>query len=467
MDSEHRRAVKKLQSQISEYYSRQVPFRVYHGSTNSTRVLTFKRSEMIDTSHLDRVLRIDTSKRTALLEPNVAMDKLLDTTLQYGLMPPVVTEFPGITVGGAIQGGAIESGSFKWGAFSQTVNSVEIILGDGTKLTASPDENADLFYGAAGSYGSLGLLTAAEIKLIPAKQFVTVTTIPVSSFDQALELTQKYMKSSCDFIECGMFKKDCGSIVIGKLSDEISGKLLRFSRAHDPWYYMYIEENSINRKSVTNTIPLKDYIFRFDRGAFWAAQLAFEQSGIPFNAFSRFMLDPLLRTRKLYQAVQESAAAQRYICQDVVVPTKTLVPFMNFIDKEFSMYPTGFCAVKTEPRSPLQFNSIKNTDYVFNVGVYGLRVEPYQKFIDVNRLIERKTQELGGRKWFYAQSYYSENDFWHIYDKKWYDKVRQKYHATTLPSIYERIRVKETHEIHTKRAALRTLLGQAKLRIED
>lgn len=467
MDAQHDEAVNKIQEQIKEYYSRKVPFRVYHGSTNSTRVLTFRRSEMVDTSNLDRVLYVDIDKRIALVEPNVPMDKLLSTTLEYGLMPPVVTEFPGITVGGAIQGGAIESGSFRWGAFSQTINKAEMIQGNGTKLTASPDENADLFYGMAGSYGSLGLLTAAEVRLIPAKKFVTITHIPVNSFEQALELTQKYAKTSYDFVECGMFRKDCGSVVIGSLSDKVEGELLRFSRAHDPWYYMYIEKNAIAGKVITNTVPLKDYIFRFDRGAFWAAQLAFQQSGIPFNGFTRFILDPLLRTRKLYQAVQDSAAAQRYICQDIVVPANSLVPFMDFIDKEFAMYPTGFCAVKTEPRSPLQFNSIQNTDLVFNVGVYGLRVEPYEKFIEANKLIETKTQELGGRKWFYAHSYYSEKEFWQIYDKRWYENIRKKYHALTLPSIYERICVKEIHEINTKRAAIRTLFGRAKLRITD
>ena len=466
MDSQHRQAVAALQAQIREYYSRKVPFRVYHGSTNSTRVLTFKRSEMVDTSHLDRVLKIDVAKRTVLVEPNVAMDKLLDATLAHGLMPPVVTEFPGITVGGAIQGGAIESGSFRWGAFSQTVNSIEMVLGDGSKVTASPDEHADLFYGTAGSYGSLGLVTAAEIQLIPAKKYVTVTTVPVSSFAESLQSTLAYAKTDCDFIECGMFAKDCGSLVVGNLSNEVTGKLLRFSRARDPWYYMYIEQNARARRSVTNTIPIKDYIFRFDRGAFWAAQLAFEQSGLPFNAITRFVFDPLLRTRKLYQAVQESAAAQRYICQDIVMPAESLVSFMDFIDDEFNMYPTGFCAVKTETRSPLQFNSVAG-DYVFNVGVYGLRIEPYDKFVKVNQRIEAKTHELGGRKWFYAHSYYSEKQFWEIYDKKWYDTLRDKYHATTLPNIYDRIRVKDIHNVNTKRAALRTLLGRAKIRIED
>ena len=46
-----------------------------------------------------------------------------------------------------------------------------------------------------------------------------------------------------------------------------------------------------------------------------------------------------------------------------------------------------------------------------------------EKFVEVNRSIEAKTNELGGKKWFYAYSYYSEAEFWQIYDKKWYDKL--------------------------------------------
>ncbi len=74
----HNNAVKQIQEQVREYYSRQVPFRVYHGSTNATRVISFKRNEMVDVSSLNNVLRIDPEKQTALVEPNVPMDKLLE-----------------------------------------------------------------------------------------------------------------------------------------------------------------------------------------------------------------------------------------------------------------------------------------------------------------------------------------------------------------------------------------------------
>lgn len=467
MNTEHDQTVSTLQRQISDYYQRKVPFRIYHGSTNATRVVDFKRSEMIDTSHLNHVLTVDTRARTVRAESNVPMDKLLDATLPHGLMPPVVTEFPGITVGGAIQGGAIESGSFRWGAFSQTVLEVEMILADGTFVKASPTNRSDLFYGAAGSYGSLGVVVAATIKLIPAKQYVQIKQIPVSSFKEALDLTETYTKSDCDFIEAGMFRKDRGSVVVGTLSDTVVGSKKYFSRAWNDWYYLYIKRGAFAGKTIIDTVPLKDYLFRYDRGAFWAAQLAFDQSGLPFNAATRFILNPLLKTRKLYQAVQESAAAQRYICQDIVLPHDGLVPFMEYMDKAFAMYPTGFCAVKADVRSPLQFNAISGTEQTFNVGIYGLRIEPYEKFVEANKQIEAKTRELGGRKWFYAHSYYTEQEFWEMYNKKWYESLRKKYNATSLPDIYERTRVKSIYKIDTKKAALKTLLGRAKIRMSD
>ena len=166
-NNKHKQRVERIQEKVRGHFVNKTPFRIYHGSTNSTRVLTFKRDEMIDTSKLDNVISVNASKKTAIVEPNVSMDKLVKATLKKGLIPPVVTEFPGITVGGAIQGAAIETSSHKWGCFSQTVNWIEMILGDGERVIASSDKNQDLFFGTAGSYGSLGLVTSVELQLKP------------------------------------------------------------------------------------------------------------------------------------------------------------------------------------------------------------------------------------------------------------------------------------------------------------
>ena len=467
MKMNHADKVDAIAQKVRAYYATKTPFRIYHGTTNSTRVVSFDRDKMVDTSELNQVVHVDTEKQIVVVEPSVPMDQLVKETLKYGLIPPVVTEFPGITVGGAIQGGAIESSSFRWGTFNQTVISIEMVLANGDVVTVSPEEHADLFYGSAGSYGTFGIITSATVQLVPAKRYVTLTTHAVTSFADCLETTNRFIASSVDFVESAMLEKGLGSVVVGSMSDKIVGKKMRFSRAWNPWYYMYIEKVTRAKHQVTVTMPLKDYLFRYDRGAFWAAEFAFRQSGIPFNAFTRFILNPILKTRKLYQAVQQSAAGQKFVCQDIAMPARTLVEFMDFVDQELGTYPTGYCAVKADDRSPLLFSGIKGVEQVYSVGVYGLRISEYDKFVTLNRKLEKATHRLGGRKWFYAHTYYTEDEFWSIYDKKWYDSLRKKYHADTLPSVTDKIIVREHYEVRTRRAALKAVVSKPKLRIND
>src|SRR5471030_2919703 len=117
---QHAKAVKKIRSEIRSFYLNRQKVRVFHGASNSTRPPHFRPGQIVDTSKLDHVLEINTSEQYIIVEPSVPMDKLVDATLAKGLMPPVVMEFPGITVGGGIQGGAAESSAFKWGGFHET-----------------------------------------------------------------------------------------------------------------------------------------------------------------------------------------------------------------------------------------------------------------------------------------------------------------------------------------------------------
>lgn len=422
---------------------------------------------MLDTSDLNEILAIDVERSVAVVESNVPMDALVNATLKYNLVPPVIPEFPGITVGGGIQGGAGESSSFKWGFISQTVNWIEYVLGDGSIVRASANEHADLFYGAAGSCGSLGVITAIEIQLIPAKKYVHLTYSPINSFNAALQLLQEKSLALAknDFIDGIMFGKDHGVVITGRLTDKRIGRLQRFSRAHDPWYYLHAENIDMTREVIHETVPLKDYLFRYNRGAFWVGRYAFELFGVPFTALMRFILNPILNTRKLYQALQVSGASQEYIVQDLTLPASQSVEFLNYLDKKTNIYPLWLCPVKPEPRSPLLCNGI-DAPLTINIGVWGPRMDSYSKFKKLNRDIESELARYQGKKWMYAHNYYTEDEFWKIYDKKWYDGLRTKYKATTLPNMYEKVVVKKRYKVDVHRGLYRTIFGVAKLRVK-
>ncbi len=464
-DDAHAKRVALVAARARKFYETKQPFRIFHGSTNSTRVQHFKRSETIDVSRLNHVLHIDTARRTALVEPNVPMDQLAKAALRHGLVAKVVMEFPGITVGGGIQGGAGESSSFRYGCFNQICNSYEMVLADGSIVTVSPDEHADLFYGTAGSFGTLGIITAAEVQLMPAKKYVQLTYLPVTSFNQAVEVLKTVTTQQYEYIDGIMFSATNGVIIAGKLTDRKLGRPPRFTRAHDPWYYLHVQEISDKAAEHTETVPLWDYLFRYDRGAFWVGRFAYELSGTPFNRFTRWVYNPLFKTRKLYQAIQASGAAQQHVVQDLALPQETAEAFMRFTDESFGIYPLWLCPLKTDDRSPFQSNNLE-TPLVINIGVWGNIVPSREAFLKANRDIEQKLAQLGGKKWFYAHAYYPEDEFWKLYGKQNYDKLRRTYHAEHLPTVYDKVTVRDTYPINLRRGALKTMGGLAKLRIE-
>jgi len=174
-NADHRKKVERIAERVLLAEKEHKKIKIYHGSSNSTRNLNYKSKHTVDISDLDQILGLDTKNHTILVEPNVSMEKLVDFTLKHKLIPKVVMEFPGITVGGGISGISGESSSFKYGGFHETVTEYEVVIGNGSVVRATHVKNSDLFYGLPGSYGSLGIITSVKLQLVPAKKYVQVT----------------------------------------------------------------------------------------------------------------------------------------------------------------------------------------------------------------------------------------------------------------------------------------------------
>jgi delta24-sterol reductase len=174
----HHDAVVAVSSRVRHFGENKRPFRIYHGSTNSTRESQRSRDNTVDTSSLSHIIHVDVEQKTALVEPNVPLDALVEVTIwKYRLVPLIVMEFPGITVGGGFSGSSGESSSFKYGAFDATINWIEIVLpsGDVTRAYRKKPEQTDLFWGAASGFGTLGVVTLLEVQLKDAQPYVELT----------------------------------------------------------------------------------------------------------------------------------------------------------------------------------------------------------------------------------------------------------------------------------------------------
>ncbi|TSC70590.1 MAG: hypothetical protein G01um101449_321 [Parcubacteria group bacterium Gr01-1014_49] len=443
---QHHARVRSVQEQMRSFYARKQQVKIYHGTTNSTRAQKFDREKCIDVSQLNQVVEIHTKEGYALVEPNVPMDLLVAETLRCGLVPPVVPEFPGITVGGAVQGGAEESSSFKWGLFHDTCLEYEIVLGDGTVVSASRDERKDLFFGTACSYGSLGVITLVKLRLIPAKKFVRLTYHAVRSFSEAVELIREKATEEVQFIDGIMFSKSFGVVITGNFSDTEKLPVATFHKSADEWFYLHAHAMAQKDVPREELIPVREYVFRYDRGAFWMGRFGFSILRIPFNRLTRFLMNGICSTRTLYRLFHETHLSQKYFVQDFNLPSRNTAAFLEYADLKTAIYPLWICPLKPGREDRLSANCIE-TDLVFNIGVWGEADKGFDDFVALNKNLERKVAELGGRKMLYAHAYYARDEFWNIYDSAWYNSLRRTYGAETVfPDVYEKTKVSERYK---------------------
>ncbi|KAI1867296.1 hypothetical protein JX265_000867 [Neoarthrinium moseri] len=461
----HAKAVRLISSTIRSYFERSLPYRISHGSTNSTRPAHLKKSaHLVDIAALRNVLEVNKADRTALVEPNVPMDALVAATLPHGLVPPVVMEFPGITAGGGFAGTAGESSSFRWGYFDETVKSVEMVLPDGEVVTASPEKDSkyeDLFKGAVASVGTLGVTTLLKLQLIDAKRFVKTTYRRTSSVAEAVRVVkEECAKEENDYVDGILFSKDHGVIVSGTMTDEgpKDGETVKtFSGPWDPWFYMHAQDvtkglpssestQAAAESTVTEHIPLAEYLFRYDRGGFWVGAAAFDYfRPVPFTRFFRWFLDDFLHTRMLYRALHASGESAKFFVQDLAIPYETAEQFVDYTTDSLDIWPLWLCPLKT-PKGPTFHPHLRGqgAGEMLNIGVWGWGPKNREAFVKANRDLEAKVNELGGMKWLYAHTYYSDAEFWDAYgNREPYEALRSKYKATSLPNVYDKVRVKD------------------------
>lgn len=149
----------------------------------------------------------------------------------------------------------------------------------------------------------------------------------------------------------------------------------------------------------------------------------------------------------LYNALHGSGQSERLIVQDLALPYATAKSFVDYTSSRFGIWPLWLCPLRQSPwptmhpHSPEASDSGKKLELMLNIGLWGEPQKRNENFVQANRDLESKLQELGGMKWHYGQVYFEEVEFWRDFDREWYEKLRAKYHATGLPSVYDKVKV--------------------------
>ncbi len=138
---------------------------------------------LIECSRMDRVLEIDATNRTATVQPGLINAKLSDAVAELGLYyAPDPSSQSACTIGGNVAENAGGPHTLKYGTTSPHVLALEVVLPDGRVVNLGRRDGHvcgyDLRGVFVGSEGTIGIVTAATVRLLPLPE--TVATLLVS-----------------------------------------------------------------------------------------------------------------------------------------------------------------------------------------------------------------------------------------------------------------------------------------------
>jgi len=172
------------------------------GSHNVTGSAVCNGGLVIDLSPM-KGTRVDPGRRTLRAEGGCTWGDADHATHEYGLATPGgIISTTGI--GGLTLGGGIGHLTRHYGLSCDNVISADVVTADGRTLTASKDENADLYWALRGGGGNFGVVTSFQFRLHPVDAvYAGPILYPLERAADALRFYRDYMHEAPD--EMGAF----------------------------------------------------------------------------------------------------------------------------------------------------------------------------------------------------------------------------------------------------------------------
>lgn len=188
-----------------------VPIVPISGNTGLTGGTMTVGGLMISTERLNRIREIRADARLAVVEAGVILSRLHDAAEAQRLFFPLWFGARGSAmIGGVLSTNAGGSNVLRYGSTRQLCLGIEVVLADGRILNLMSElhkDNSgydlkDLFIGAEGT---LGIITAAVMKLVPAPLAHATATLAARSLPDALTLLNRLQLASGGAVEAFEF----------------------------------------------------------------------------------------------------------------------------------------------------------------------------------------------------------------------------------------------------------------------
>jgi FAD/FMN-containing dehydrogenase len=418
-------------NRLSEQMRQADDVRLEKNTSNLFRVREKTSHRMLSVRDFNHVLAVNIQEGWAEVEGMTTYGDFVEATLPHGAMPAIVPELTSITVGGGVSGTALESTSFRYGFVHETVLEMDILLPDGSVVTCTPDnEHRDLFFGIPNSYGTLGYILKLKLKIIPIKPYVRLEHLKFPDAAALFAAMGAYAeKPGVDFIDGAIHGKKFYIMTVGTFSDTAP---YTSDYTYKKIYYRSQQERD------EDYLTTKDYLWRWDTDWFWCSEVIHAQNPIIRRLLGRKHLNSVfygdvMRWNQRWHITDTLSPLfgirNEWVIQDSEIPLPNAAAYLEFFHREISEKPIACAPVRCPtPQNRFPLFPLKPMAFYINIGFYG-SVPTKKEYGEghFNKLVEKKTSEMGGIKMLYSDAYYTEDEFWNIYDKQAYDALKQKY----------------------------------------
>jgi FAD/FMN-containing dehydrogenase len=118
----------------------------------------------LDMRKFNKVLEFSPERRTIRVQSGIRWCDIQRFVDPHGFAVKIMQTYANFTVGGSISVN-VHGRYVGLGPLVLSLRSMKLVLASGELVEASPQHNAEIFYGAAGGYGALGVIVEAELDL--------------------------------------------------------------------------------------------------------------------------------------------------------------------------------------------------------------------------------------------------------------------------------------------------------------
>jgi FAD/FMN-containing dehydrogenase len=433
----HDAKVAAVVAQVRELAARREPAHVDKGGVHHFVPLPSDKrfaGRRIDAGALREILELDVAGRRCVCEPGVTFGELARATLLHGLLPTVVPELEGITVGGAVAGCSVESMSWRYGGFHDSCLEYEVITGRGDVIRCSPESDPLAFGMLHGSYGTLGILAKATFRLVPAKPYVRLEYRRCESSEAFRDAIRDHVAAGdFDFIDGIVHAPDRLVLCLGTFVDAA------------PYVSNYRGAEIFHRSTASRTedfLATPDYCFRYDTECHWMTATVPPLEWRPVRRLvGRWFLGStnLIRWSRLLEPLLRMKKRPDVVC-DYFIPAGRWDEFFSWYVRTVGHFPLWVVPYRIPEPYPwldaAYARGLGETMF-FDCAVYGRRND--DPTIDVSQQLEVKTFELHGIKTLISRNHYTRERFWTVYHRDNYAAAKARLDPDGLfPGLYEK-----------------------------